>query len=209
MPATTASASLFTTPDLKFKSYCEDRDFRAEGKPEPNSRSQTLIYHLHDKKWWIKVTFKGAVSSFSHNAEPEQIKPKRERRNEFQDFVTMIDFQSLDLLDDTVTELILNEDTQTTEAVNLHREPEDTTRFTKLIRNLRFYIREDPLRVIYPPSRQFPSFRAIEVAELIQEDEITDGVFRVLHKATEYHIFSRWSTALFTNHEIRTLYDKN
>lgn len=70
----------------------------------------------------------------------------------------MIDFQSLVLLDDTVTELVLKEDTKIAEPVNLHREPEDTNRLTKLIRNLLFYIREDPLRVIYPPSLQFPVF---------------------------------------------------
>ena len=66
MPATPTSTSLIRT-DLEFKLYSKDRDFRAEGKPEPNSRSQTLIYHLHDKKWWIKVTFKGVVSSISYN----------------------------------------------------------------------------------------------------------------------------------------------
>ncbi|KAJ5784029.1 protein kinase domain-containing protein [Penicillium psychrosexuale] len=182
MPAATAPVSPFTIPDLELKSYCEDRDFRAEGRPEPNSRSQALIYHFEDKKWWIKVTFKGAVSSFPHDVEPEQVKSKRERRKEFQQFVTLIDFHSLALLDDTVTELILSEDPKTTEPVNIHREPEDTNRFAKLINNLRFHIREDPLRVAYPPCIQFPSFRAINVAELIEEDEITDGVFRVLHR---------------------------
>ncbi|KAJ5086979.1 hypothetical protein NUU61_008286 [Penicillium alfredii] len=181
MPATATSASLVRT-DLEFKSYSEDRDFRAEGKPEPNSRSQTLIYHLHDKKWWIKVTFKGAVPSVAHSIQPEQIKSKPERRNEFQNLVTMIDFQSLDLLDDTVTELVLHEDAKSIEAVKLHREPKDTNRFAKLIPNLRFYIQEDPLRTVYPISLQFPSFRTIEVADLILENEITAGVFRVLHR---------------------------
>ncbi|KAG0156256.1 hypothetical protein PDIDSM_3433 [Penicillium digitatum] len=177
MPA--AAAPLFTTPALLLMSYCEDRDFRAEGKPEPNSRSQSLVYYFQDKKWWIRVTFKGLISYF---AAPEQIKSKRERRNEFQDFVRLIDFRSFALLDNTLTEVILNGDSETDEPMKLYREPEDSNRFAKLTKNLRFHIREDPSRVVYPPCLQFPSFRAINVAELKEEDEITDGVFRVSHK---------------------------
>lgn len=40
MPTTTNSP---VVPELKFKVYYEDRDFRAQGKPEPNSRSQLVI----------------------------------------------------------------------------------------------------------------------------------------------------------------------
>ena len=38
------------------------------------------------------------------------------------------------------------------------------------------------MRAVYPTPLQFPSFRIIEVAELIHENEITAGVFRVLHR---------------------------
>lgn len=181
MPAMPASASLATAPDLEYKSYCEDRNFRAEGKPEPNSRSQTVVYHRHNKKWWIRVTFHGKFSSFSRSADPGQIKSKRERRNEFQDFITILDFQSQALLDNTVTELILEEGTEAAAASNFLYKPEDNNRFTKL-NSLHFYVREDPSRVIYPPACQFATFRAVGVAELIQQHEITDGVFRVLHE---------------------------
>lgn len=67
MPGTPVS---LTIPELEFKEYCEDEDFSVEGKPEPYSCSQTVIYYLHEKKWWIKITFKSTVS-----AEQEQIKP--------------------------------------------------------------------------------------------------------------------------------------
>ncbi|KAJ5800226.1 protein kinase domain-containing protein [Penicillium psychrosexuale] len=96
MPTTTALSPF--TSDLELKSYCEDQDFLCNGEPEPNSRSQTLIYHFENKKWWIKVTFKGAISSFPQN------KTKCERRKEYQDFVKLIDFDPLALLDDTVSE---------------------------------------------------------------------------------------------------------
>lgn len=48
--------------------------------------------------------------------------------------------------------------------------------------NLRVRIREDPSRVIYPSCLQFPSFRPFNIAELTEEVEISDGVFRVLHQ---------------------------
>lgn len=38
------------------------------------------------------------------------------------------------------------------------------------------------MKVYYPLRCEFPSFRAINAAELIEEDEITEGVFRVLHR---------------------------
>ncbi|KAJ6115799.1 hypothetical protein N7523_006216 [Penicillium sp. IBT 18751x] len=147
MPTTTDSHVL---PELEFKEYCEDRDFRAQGKPEPNSRSQTVIYRLNDKKWWIKITLEGAIPCSSYGIKQGKIKSKRERRDELKDFITMVDFQSLVLLDDTVTEVVLNEETKPIDSANLCLEPEVTDQ---------------------PP----------EISELIQETEISDGVFRVSH----------------------------
>ncbi|KAJ5279648.1 hypothetical protein N7478_005020 [Penicillium angulare] len=152
-----------TPPELELKVYCEDEDFRAQGKLEPNRRSQTLIYHLREEKWWIKVTLKGSISFFSCSTQPGHIRSKRERRNEFQDFITMINFQSLVLLDDTVTELILNEDAETANATYMYLELKDTNEPKSLFKNIRYSIREDPLREI----------------------EVADGVFRVFHKGDE------------------------
>ncbi|OQD89732.1 hypothetical protein PENANT_c002G09091 [Penicillium antarcticum] len=170
-----------TTPQLEFKSYSEDIYFRAAGKPEPNSRSQTLIYHYQDRRWWIKVTFAGSV--ILPDAEAEQTKPTRERRNEFQDFVRLIDFHTMPLLDDTVTEAIISEDqkSKTTEPVILYGKPKDTNRFANIAKHLQFYVQEDPLRVDYPLRLEFPSFRAIDAAELREEHEINSRVFRILY----------------------------
>ncbi|KAJ5735802.1 protein kinase domain-containing protein [Penicillium malachiteum] len=167
-------------PELEFKAYCEDSDFQVQCKPEPYNRSQTVIYRIHDKKWWIKITLHGAIPWSSHKIWPRQLKSKRERRNEVQDLVTMIDFQSLVLLDDTVSELILN-DPETTDTANLCLKP-GVTNQPRVIGDMKYYIREDPLRVRYLLPAQFPSFRAVEISELIQEIEISAGVFRVFHR---------------------------
>lgn len=106
---------------------------------------------------------------------------KRERRKEFQDFVRLIDFGSLPLLDDTVTEVILDETCGPHDTTVTLHETEGITNcpFSILAGDLRYTIREDPLRVSYPSCRDFPSFRHVSTLELSEEVEITDGVFKV------------------------------
>ncbi|KAL4782316.1 hypothetical protein BJX76DRAFT_359027 [Aspergillus varians] len=47
---------------IEFKPYTKNQDFLAEDKFEPPIRSQTLIYHSPESKWWITVTFRGSKS---------------------------------------------------------------------------------------------------------------------------------------------------
>ncbi|KAJ5918357.1 hypothetical protein N7454_010732 [Penicillium verhagenii] len=170
-------------PKLEFKEYHEAEDFKAQ-RMDSNSRFQTVIYRSHDKKWWVKITVEGAIPCSSCDIRPEQIiNSRRKRREELQDFVKRIEFQSLALLDDTVTEIVFNEVTRKIDRAKLCLEPEATDQQPPpLIGTMRCYIREDPMRVKYPPAAQFPSFRAIKTSDLIREIEITSGVFRVLHR---------------------------
>lgn len=165
------TTSQYTIPNLEFKSYSEDENFKAQGKPEPNSRSQTVVYHVNDEKWWIKVTFHGTFPPFNDHMEPGQPKSKCERREEFQKFIIAIDFRSQSLLNDTVTELI--------------HHPEYNNQSTSF-QNLQFHTREDPSRVVYPSILEFPFFRTINAEELTQNYEIFDGVFRVSHDKNYY-----------------------
>lgn len=48
-------------PTMDFKSYTENEDFLVEGKAEPSSRSQVLIFGLENLSWWVKVTFRGEI----------------------------------------------------------------------------------------------------------------------------------------------------
>lgn len=47
-------------------------------------------------------------------------------------------------------------------------------------RKLKYAIREDPSRVIYPLCDEFPSLRKFKITELFKRTEITDGVFHVI-----------------------------
>ncbi|KAJ5930556.1 hypothetical protein N7466_006049 [Penicillium verhagenii] len=168
-------------PKLQFADYYEDGDFR-KGISESDSRSQTVIYRVPDKKWWIKITVEGAIPCSSCDIRPQHVKSFRERCNKLQDFIKTIDFQSLALLDDTVTEIILNEDTRNVDFAKLCLDPKVSNPPPSLIGNMRYLIREDPMRVRYPPATQFPSLRPIRSADLIKEVRMTPGVFRVRHK---------------------------
>ncbi|KAF3484178.1 protein kinase [Arthroderma uncinatum] len=163
-----------STPQLDFKAYWEDEDHLAQGEPEPNVRSQTLVYHYKGKKWWIKVTLMGLISCISN----EQKASKRERRKEFQGFVKVINYGSLALLDDTMTEIILREEPEVATAIELYCEATDSaSRIAGVVSKLRYQIREDPLRVIYLLCEEFPSLDQINITELTNKVEIADGVF--------------------------------
>lgn len=180
-PVTPPSSS-----QLELKEYSEDQDFKALGNPEPNTRSQTVIYHYQNKKWWIKVTLKNSVYFYSCTSKPRHVKTKRERRVEFQTFVTLINFQLLvsDFLDDTVTEIIINEYPKTDDGTYLPIQSKDGIH-KSLIEEVPYRIQEDPFRVRYPLCHDFPSFQHMHVNELIQEVEISNGVFRVLHQGSK------------------------
>lgn len=103
---------------------------------------------------------------------------------EYQDFTKLRDYASFPLLGDTVTELVLEWAAETLNVVGIrHRAEEVTNKFAKLVKNLRYRIQEDPLRVIHPSCREFPTFRTIDMTELIEEEEIADGMFRVFHNS--------------------------
>ncbi|KAJ5649617.1 uncharacterized protein N7484_003340, partial [Penicillium longicatenatum] len=162
-------ATALTTPDLGYKLYCKDDDFRAQGKLEPNNHSQTLIYTSANNDGLnqpSRVHFPLAMTSRGK-------KEDGERRNELLDFVRTIDFQSLLLLDDTVTELIYNAN-EDNKRMNL---PNSTANRVILLdppisKTLRFNTREDPDKF----------------------NKSSNSAFYT--KAAKHHIFLRRSTTL-------------
>ncbi|BDD60229.1 hypothetical protein MPDQ_004820 [Monascus purpureus] len=166
--------SNISNASVEFKTYSEELDYSAEGKPEPNIRSQTLVYRFNSSQWWITVTFQGYVYSLIS---------KRERRNEFRTFASLIDYNSLPLLDDTITELILAEVSggQNSKVIIHESEASANNPFVRIASKLGWTIREDPSRVVYPLCDEFPSFRLINLNELSDKKEIADGVFQVIN----------------------------
>ncbi|KAL5332508.1 kinase-like domain-containing protein [Aspergillus crustosus] len=174
-----------STNHLELKLYSEDEDFLVQGKTEPNSRSQTLIYFVEDTRWWIKVTLIGSIANLLNNGQIQQALKCR-RRVSFQDFVRRINYEQLPLLPDTVTEVILEGDTAATKH-NLEIGLVDTLGTIEVFNiSLKYKIQEDPLRVVYPASADYPCFRKIHDEELTRDTEISDGVFLVYHNRVRY-----------------------
>lgn len=174
-----------STTHLELKLYSEDEDFLVQGKTEPNSRSQTLIYFVKDTRWWIKVTLIGTITNLLNNGQIQQAS-KRQRRVLFQDLVKQINYDQLPLLADTVTELILEADTAATKH-NLEVGSVGTFGTMEVLNIfLKYKIQEDPLRVVYPASADYPCFRKIHDEELTRDTEISDGVFPVYHNGVRY-----------------------
>ncbi|KAH8433400.1 uncharacterized protein LDX57_011034 [Aspergillus melleus] len=188
---TSSSAPLRSTPHLELKSYSENQDLLAQGGTEPSSRSQTLICSVNDNRWWIKVTLLGTITNFLDNADIQQTS-KRQRRIFYQHFVTQINYESLPLLSDTVTEIILQGTTATGQEMEFGLDDTDDT-MSILSKSLKYRIREDPLRVVYPPCNEFPYFRKFNDEQLITGSEIADGVYWVYKDEIRYilKIFNR------------------
>ncbi|KAE8315129.1 hypothetical protein BDV41DRAFT_563164 [Aspergillus transmontanensis] len=112
--------------------------------------------------------------------------PKRERRREFQDFVKMINYKSLPLLDDTVTEVLLEQVPGISGTLDMNNSAEGASnRIANLAGNLRYCIREDPERVIHPLCNELP-FHQIDASEITEDAEIKDGIFHVSHNQRLY-----------------------
>ncbi|KAL4915063.1 kinase domain protein [Aspergillus aurantiobrunneus] len=170
---------------LELKLYSENQDFIVQGETEPSSRSQTLIYYVEDKRWWIKVTLLGTIANLLDNGQIQQAS-KRQRRMLFQDLVRQINYESLPLIADTVTEIILKGDIAGT-----WHNPEvgffGTSGTMEVLNiSLEYKIREDPLRVVYPASTDYPFFRKINDEELTRDTEISDGVYQVFYEGLRY-----------------------
>ncbi|PYI25428.1 hypothetical protein BP00DRAFT_490914 [Aspergillus indologenus CBS 114.80] len=157
---------------LELKSYSENQDFLAEGKTEPSSRSQILIYYVKDHRWWIKVTLFGTIANILDNHQIQQAS-KRQRRILYQGLFREINYESLPLLRDTVTEIILEGDTVATRK-NVEFELDGTSSTMEVLnKSLGYRVREDPLR-------------KINNKELIRDTEIACGVFRVYYNKVRY-----------------------
>lgn len=136
--------SLHTPFSLRLKLYSENLDFQVDNKPEPLIRSQTAIADNDSGTWWIKVTVIGDVVELRAS---KKCKEFCERCIEFQEFVKSLDYGSVLLLDDTLTEIVLtlSEEAQDSITFSLLEEYEKRDNiFIQHARRMSCEIREDP-----------------------------------------------------------------
>jgi hypothetical protein len=88
------------------KTYKEE----TEGKgSQPKRRGLNFVLDSFDRKWYIKLTFQGVLYISPKNTFAKVTK----RRKDLENLCLCIDFQSIKLLDDTVTELLLTREQNT------------------------------------------------------------------------------------------------
>ncbi|KAJ5385484.1 hypothetical protein N7517_003395 [Penicillium concentricum] len=165
---------------LKHKNYSEDRkndpsnDAELNKDPEPHIRWLTLIVRDCGCQWWIKII---VIGTLTHFRPPKEF---RDRRDEFTQFARSIDYRSLPLLDDTLTQisLIISQGTHNIVRVRQGFEFQDNA-YAAIAYKMNYEITEDPKRVFYPvcPSS---SLRKIDVNQLQSKSEILGGVSKVL-----------------------------
>ncbi|KAL2048966.1 hypothetical protein ABVK25_010819 [Lepraria finkii] len=192
-----------TVADIEFipHKYTEDDSFRCVGDPEPYVRRQDVIFYSQGSKWNIKVTFNSVgLKEFHENGSngvcrflSDPIKNKLKRRQEFQSFIRLINFEKLTLLDNTVTEIELMLKPAGTHASDVFSELLALDRIDSVARRNRFLdiaprlkltVREDPLRVLYPPySHTYvhdPSWPTKWLSAIQAEEHIAGSAFRVV-----------------------------
>ncbi|KAJ5952858.1 uncharacterized protein N7479_011271 [Penicillium vulpinum] len=162
-------------PKWELQSYSENIDFDCDDLPEPKIRHQTLIFRNHSCKWHIKVTVIGTVFGFRSIK-----KSLPERHHEFKQFALSIDYTSLPLIADTVTEI---EYTLSNENFNSITVQNETTfadnAFMTSMNMMTCEIKEDAKRVVYPIDGISSSLRRIKLEQLQDKVQISTAVFKV------------------------------
>jgi hypothetical protein len=177
--------TMVTSSQIEFLqgTYSEDQGFLVLGQAEPRSRSQRLVFHLETaKKWHIKVTFAGVTQSAQQQNGSVEKPRKAQRRLDFQAFISWIDFERIALLDDDVTEILLE---KTDSPPGTHRVPGDframrkENTFAHIANSLVYTAREDPSKVRYPQISEEQSTSLVLLSIISKREKLASGVFLV------------------------------
>ncbi|KAM7191165.1 Protein kinase-like domain containing protein [Rhypophila sp. PSN 637] len=152
------------------------RTYRQDWPGHPQKRSLRLLVLSPGARWHVTVTFPDAPKA------PEATPPSKQRKD-LEGLCRCIDFDHIPLLRDTVTELVLS--TEGTVALPVKAEPDAESLYTSVIRRLRFYTREDPLRVRFPPLDASGKTSTRDVSEITKVRELAAGVHVVRLRGDE------------------------
>jgi serine/threonine protein kinase len=143
--------------------------------------SQTLIFHNNGFSWWIKVIADWPL--------PETITELGyyQRRSLFQTFLEAIDFEQLQLLDNTVTKIALSLTEQNQNTITIRDMSRASTNFFITVAyRLRCNITEDPMRVIYPNLDQDLNIQTFEASSLQNTEFLAPTVSTVFVKQQKF-----------------------
>jgi hypothetical protein len=187
MKSTTSSTPrFFTDPQIDFTPRTYKENKRKRGT-EPEHRSQNFVLHSASLKWHVKVTFQGTLQS----VQTATFASITKRREDLENLFLCIDLNHLQLLDDTVTELIImrQDDATAVQGQRLHLKSalDPGSEYAPIVAHLWLSIREDPLRVRFPIYNSSSGGIATkDWSEISKERELWTGVYEVLVEEKSY-----------------------
>lgn len=171
-----ASWSIYFSP----KTYKEVTEERGS---EPKKRWLNFVVDSLDRKWHVKLTFQGVLQSAQNNTFAKVTK----RRKDLENLCLCIDFQATQLLDNTVTELLLTREHDTHRQKLCLKTPLDTESEYAVMDDLWLRIQEDPYRVRYPVYNGCGSCVAVrDLSAITKMKEFSMGVHLVHVDSNEY-----------------------
>ncbi|KAL3426071.1 calcium/calmodulin-dependent protein kinase type 1B [Phlyctema vagabunda] len=141
---------------------------------EPRYRTLRLVYHYLYLTWHVKITLRGTLQS----AQTNTFAAKQVRREQLMNLCLCIDFDVIRLLDDTVTELIIEcqQDSTTNvpqwQMLHFKKRLDVESEYSPIIDRLCVLVQEDVTRVRYPIYD--PSFGPVPTKELSEITRIEE-----------------------------------
>lgn len=141
------------------RTYKEDQGYRADDS-EPCERSENIIFHADGSKWHVRVSFKAKIGITTRNG-------LLRRRKKLEALICLIDFRSLPLLPDTVSELVIERALSPLCSPKLPMKPVSQLDSTESCDACWVYtIQEDASRVLYPIHDVDSGLPTMDVSEI-------------------------------------------
>ena len=154
------------TAHLIHQSYKEEE----ARESEPEKRSVGLILETSRCRWHVTVAFRIPRT--------RTIK-KRKRQEDLKNLCCCIDYDHIQLLDNTVTELLISRCQEVEcQRLPLKAVPDEESEHRPSANSLWLFVREDPSRVRYPLYNGSNTYTK-DVAEIRKDQELAPGVHKV------------------------------
>jgi hypothetical protein len=187
---------------------------------EPRKRSLHLIASCAQSQWHVTVTFEGSLH-------PDRIARAdvKTRRQDLQNLCLCLDFNRLQLVDNTVTELLIkrehdetppayeNDITSPNGVLPLKSTPHSSSEYLLVLNQLRLCVREDPFRVHFPvldyksytATKDFSDVTKIrQLSAGVHEVCVDSGNNRYVYKEVDNPIYQPRDSQVL-NQELRNL----
>lgn len=195
-PTTTNTACFSRTIEFTPRTYKEG--IRKRGT-EPGSRSLSFVFHLSHLKWHVKLTFRGTLQS----AQTAAFAGVMKRRADLENLCLCIEFDFIQLLNDTVTELIVTHHHDATIAerqrLQLKTTLDTESEYASIADHLWLCIREDPFRVRFPVYNSGSSGTITkDLADIEEKQELGTGVYKVcVHGEEKSYVYKEVDKPLY------------